>query len=124
MSKKMHKYIRPQNEIRITQKLLDEKATNRVGKQEPKYIVIHEVSLGTGRSPKSFNMDHYVNKITESGKNGSTIGYHYLVGDDRVYQFIEDDIATEHTGTKFGNHNSIGIERVICEGGKLRTCYS
>ena len=118
MSKKMHKYTRPPKEVevKVTKKILDKNATNRVGEQTPKYIVIHEVSLGTGKSPKNFNMDHYANMIQSYGKNGRTIGYHYLVGDDKVYQFIEDDVATEHTGTKFGNHNSIGIERVICEG--------
>ena len=61
-------------------------------------------------------MKHYEEQIIDYGKNGRTIGYHYLVGDKEVYQFIEDDVATEHTGTEFGNHNSIGIERLICEG--------
>ena len=49
-------------------------------------------------------------------KDGSTIGYHYLVGDKEVWQFLEDDVATSHTGTPFGNKNSIGVERLICEG--------
>lgn len=45
-----------------------------------------------------------------------TIGYHYLVGDKDIYQFIEDGVTTSHTGTDFGNKNSIGVERLICKG--------
>ncbi len=119
MNKKMHLYKRPPKEnisVKVTKKLLDNSSTNKIGAQTPTYIVIHEVSLGTGRSPQNFNMKRYADKIIADGKSGSTIGYHYLVGDEEIYQFIEDDIATCHTGTEFGNHNSIGIERLICEG--------
>ncbi len=119
MGKKEHQYKRPPKQIgaiTVTDEKLDKNASNRIGKQDPKYIVIHEVSLGTGKSPKRFNMEHYSNMIKEYGRTGRTIGYHYLVGDKEVYQFLEDDVATEHTGTEFGNHNSIGIERLICEG--------
>ena len=119
MGKKHIIYKRPSKNnipVGVTLKLIDEDLPNREGKQDPTYIVIHEVSLRTGRSPKNFNMEHYAKKIVEDGKKGSTIGYHYLVGDKEVYQFIEDDVATSHTGTQFGNKNSIGVERIICEG--------
>ena len=33
-----------------------------------------------------------------------------------MYQFIPDTKSTDHTGTAFGNHNSIGIERLIYKG--------
>ena len=89
---------------------------NRSGtKQIPKYIVIHEVSLGLGRSPKTYGMQHYKDKIFKDGIEGSTIGYHYLCGDEVIYQFIPDDEVTCHTGTE-GNRESIGLERLICEG--------
>lgn len=115
MNKKTHLYKRPLNKVHVQPKFLDENASNRTGFQDPKYIVIHEVSLGTGKSPENFNMQHYANKIAEAGQNGSTIGYHYLVGDKEIYQFLEDNVATHHTGTEFGNNNSIGVERLICE---------
>lgn len=49
-------------------------------------------------------------------ETGTTISYHFLCGDDAVWQFLPEDEATDHTGAKEGNHNSIGIERVICKG--------
>ncbi len=119
MSKKYHLFKRQPNseeKVKIEQRLLDEKLPSRMGKQNPTHIVIHEVSLGTGRKDESYNMEHYENLINEMGQNGRTIGYHYLVGDKEIYQFIPDDEATCHTGTAFGNHNSIGIERLICKG--------
>lgn len=119
MSKNKHIFIRPpkrDDTVKVEQRFIDYDLPNRQGHQDPTYIVIHEVSLGTGRSPKEFNMERYEKKISEDARNGRTIGYHYLVGDKQVYQFLEDDVATGHTGTAFGNHNSIGVERLICEG--------
>lgn len=119
MSKKTHIFKRPPKDVetvRVIQKLLPKNVKTREGEQTPTYIVIHEVSLGTGRSPKTYNMEHYERKLKESAEKGSSIGYHYLVGDKEVWQFLEDNVATSHTGTDFGNENSIGIERVICEG--------
>lgn len=117
--KKKHIYVRPpkgDTPVKVEPRFIDYDLPNRQGHQDPTYIVIHEVSLGTGRSPKEYNMERYANKISEDGRNGRTIGYHYLVGDKQVFQFMEDDVATSHTGTAFGNHNSIGVERVICKG--------
>lgn len=119
MSRKKHIYKRPPEEypkVKVKKRLIPQDLPNRIGTQKPSYIVIHEVSLGTGRSPKEYNMERYAKKIVEDGEKGSKIGYHYLVGDTEVFQFIEDNVATSHTGTVFGNHNSIGVERVICEG--------
>lgn len=115
MSYKYDYYKKPQS-VNFEKKLIPFGLPNRSGiKQKPEYIVIHEVSLGIGKSPATFNMDYYANKILQSGLEGSSIGYHYLVGDKKVYQFINDDEATHHTGTIEGNKNSIGVERVICK---------
>ena len=119
MSKKYHLFKRPSKnmpEVHVTSKLLPSNFPNVQEPQIPTYIVIHEVSTGLGKSPENYNMEHYYNKIYEAGKNGSSIGYHYLVGDKEIYQFIPDTVATSHTGTFFGNSNSIGIERLICKG--------
>ena len=117
MSNKYKKYIRPNFEVKIEEKLLPLGSANRTGKKQvPEYIVIHEVSLGLGKSPENYNMDHYANLIESQGKEGRSIGYHFLVGDKKIYQFIKEDEATDHTGTLEGNNNSIGIERLICKG--------
>lgn len=117
MSKKYHIFKRPKNlSIKVEEKILPKNSSNFLGYQEPKYIVIHEVSLGTGKSPAEYDMEHYYKKIYDSGQSGSTIGYHYLVGDKTIYHFIPDNVSTAHTGTTFGNYNSIGIERLICKG--------
>ena len=119
MSRKKHLYKRPPKEypaVSVENKIINQDLPNRIGTQTPAFIVIHEVSLGTGRSDETYNMERYAKKIVEDGKNGSKIGYHYLVGDSEVFQFIEDKVATSHTGTEFGNHNSIGVERLICKG--------
>lgn len=116
MSKKYNNYIRPNHKVTIENRLIPLGSTNRKGiKQIPKYIVIHEVSLGLGRSPKKYNMEHYENLIRTQGKEGKHIGYHFLVGDKEIYKFIEEDEMANHAGTYEGN-KSIGIERLICEG--------
>lgn len=119
MSKKAHLFKRPNKNdapVRVIENILPSTSSNLEVPQKPLYIVIHEVSLGTGKSPSTYNMEHYANMIKAAGQRGSTIGYHYLVGDKFIYHFIPDDISTSHTGTAFGNRNSIGIERIICEG--------
>lgn len=105
------------NKVVVVNHIIPEQGyANRSGKKQiPKYIVIHEVSLGLGRSPEKYGMQHYKDKIYKDGIEGSTIGYHYLCGDEVVYQFIPDDEVTCHTGTE-GNRESIGLERIICKG--------
>lgn len=116
MSKKYSNYARPNCEINIEKRLIPLGYANRTGeKQTPKYIVIHEVSLGLGRSPQKYNMEYYENLIRTQGKEGKHVGYHFLVGDKQIYQFIEEDETTNHAGSIEGN-KSIGIERLICEG--------
>lgn len=116
MSKKQHLFKRPNTQSVIVKKLVPPDSSLITGDQNPTHIVIHEVSLGTGRSPKEYNLSYYANRINEFSKNGRTVGFHYLVGGKEIYQFIPDTKSTDHTGTSFGNHNSIGIERLICNG--------
>lgn len=118
MKKNNHPYKTSKDikDVSVEQFILPDECANRLGiKQTPLYIVIHEVSLGLRRSDESYNMQHYANKIKNDGLNGIMIGYHYLVGDKEIYQFIPDDECTHHTGTDI-NYCSIGIERLICKG--------
>lgn len=101
---------------KIEYRLLPLECENRLQKEQvPQYIVIHEVTLGTHETPSNENMDFFENLILTQGHNGRTIGYHYLCGDDKIYQFIPDTEAAHHTGSAF-NNCSIGIERLVCEG--------
>lgn len=116
MSKKKYKLSEGIKSVRVEEHFLPEEATNmKLGSQIPKYIVIHEVSLGLGKTPESYDMQHYADKILTDGLNGSAIGYHYLVGDKKIYHFIPDTCWVKHTGTDL-NFCSIGIERLVCKG--------
>jgi len=119
MTKKNHPYWINNDNINNTileSRLLPKECANNLGiEQIPDYIIIHEVSLGLGRSPKEYNLEHYAKKIIDDGLRGSKIGYHYLVSDKKIIQFIDDNQCAFHTGTDF-NYHSIGIERLICEG--------
>ena len=102
-------------DTQVTERLIPDKCANKkVHKQVPEYIIIHEVSLGLGKTPSSYNLQHYEEKIINDGLNGSEVGYHYLVSDKEIYHFIPDINATRHTGTDFNNY-SIGIERLVNE---------
>ena len=119
MGKKyVHTYKRTNKDLEVEKRFLKEGMSNRSGqKQVPEYIVIHEVSTGLGRSPKEYDMERYERMLYKRAEeNNTTISYHFLCGDKAVWQFLPEDEATDHTGTKEGNHNSIGIERVICKG--------
>lgn len=111
-------YKRTDKNMQVEKRYLKEGMTNRSGqKQVPEYIVIHETSTGFGRSPKNYNMEHYEKMLYKRAEeNKTTVSYHFLCGDKAVWQFLPEDEATDHTGTREGNHNSIGIERVICKG--------
>ena len=115
-NRKLYKLSQDIKNVKVEQRILPDNAANmNLGAQIPKYIVIHEVSLGIGKTPESYNMEHYANKILQDGINGSKVGYHYLVGDKKIYQFIPDDCYTCHTMTSL-NYCSIGIERLVCKG--------
>lgn len=117
MSKKKHIFRgKSKTPVQIIDKCFSDDSSLITGEQVPTHIVIHEVSLGTGRSPKEYNLDYYEQRLKKFSEDKRTIGYHYLVSDNEIYHFIPDDKSTDHTGTIFGNHNSIGIERLICDG--------
>ena len=97
----------------IKNRRLPKNSTKRVGAQTPKYIIFHEASLGDGRSPAEYNLRHYEQKLLN---DTTTIGYHYMVSDTEIFQFLEDDVATDHCGNPHINGRSIGVERLICKG--------
>jgi len=80
--------------------------------QEPRYIVIHETSIGTEKAPKYKNMEYYVNRLMF--EHDSVVAYHYLCSDQEIMQFIPDFEVAYHSGTKL-NYRSIGIERLVNE---------
>lgn len=96
--------------------ILPQECANRTQKdQVPEYIVLHEPSTGLYKTPPSFNMQYYARKILIDGLQGKEVGYHFFVGDKKVYQFIPEDEVAYHTGTSF-NYKSIGVERLVCMG--------
>jgi len=80
--------------------------------QEPRYIVIHETSIGIEKAPLYKNMEYYTNKLMNDKDN--VVAYHYLCSDDKIIQFIPDFEVAYHSGTKL-NYRSIGIERLVNE---------
>ena len=116
--KKTNKYKLSSNidDIKIQERLIPLECSNRnFGYQVPRYIVIHETELGISKYPAMYNMEYYEKKIIDDGMRGSTIGYHYLVGDKSIYHFIPDTEKSHHVGCAI-NNCSIGIERLVCEG--------
>jgi len=99
-------------EINVIDWLIPVGATNRSGElRQPTYITIHECSLGTGKTPSSYNREYYIHLMEKPKVKKS--GYHYLVTDTEVIRFIPDDEIAIHAGTYFGNLRSIGIERLV-----------
>lgn len=81
------------------------------GKNIPQYITIHETSLGTEKVPASKNAEHYI-ELLEHPKGDPRYGYHFLCGDEQVWQFLPTYVRTAHAGSTAGN-SSIGIERLV-----------
>ncbi len=97
--------------------LIPEGSPRRTGSMKPKWITIHETSLGLGKEPSWKNVSYYRKKLSSYD---STIGYHFLIEANRfeipvVYQFLESNVSTHHTGNDIGNAESIGIERLVNE---------
>lgn len=76
------------------------------------YITIHESSLGTGFATPDRTIDYYENQLRNPPKGLEKIGYHFMVSDERIVQFIPLDTRTAHAGSTEGN-NSIAIERIV-----------
>ncbi len=49
-------------------------------------------------------------------KSREKVGYHFIVDDKNIYEFITPTIVAFHCGNKEGNYNSIGIERCVYSG--------
>lgn len=81
------------------------------GKNIPTHITIHETSLGLEKKPRERNANHYIN-LLEHPKGDPRCGYHFLCGDNQVWQFLPTWVRTAHTGSTEGN-SSIGIERLV-----------
>ena len=119
MGKKyVNAYRKTNKNLQVEKRYLKEGMSNRSGqKQVPEFIVIHETTLGLERAPEEKNMERYERMLYQRAEERqTTVSYHFLCGDKAVWQFLPEDEATDHTGTKEGNHNSIGLERVVCKG--------
>ena len=104
----------------LDKRLLPEDSDRRCGIMTPKFITIHETSLGTDiRDTKGGTMyiaSYYENVLNKPDERH--VAYHYLVEANheriaKVYQFLEPNVIAHHTGTEEGNSQSIGIERLV-----------
>ena len=101
--------------MKILPRLLPSNSPKRQGILIPESITIHETSLGTDLQPAEKNYNRYYHMLLTTD---TTIGFHFLVeannGEEtRIYQFLETNTATRHTGHPTGNNQSIGIERLV-----------
>lgn len=80
--------------------------------QNPRYIVIHETSIGTEKAPEYKNMEYYKNRLFNDPNN--EVAFHYLCSDKEILQFVPDFEVAYHAGSKL-NYRSIGIERLVNE---------
>lgn len=77
------------------------------------YITIHEASLGLGKTPADRTIGYYEKKLLNPPKDGTEkLGYHFMVSDQEVVQFISTKFRTAHAGCFDGN-SSIAIQRVV-----------
>lgn len=76
------------------------------------FITIHESSDGTGFATPDRTIEYYENRLLNPPQGLEKIGYHFMLDDSRVVQFIPLNYRTAHAGSTEGN-NSIGIERLV-----------
>lgn len=78
------------------------------------YITIHEASLGLGTTPADRTIKYYENKLLNPDrlKGEHELGYHFMVSDEEVVQFISTKFRTAHAGCFEGN-SSLAIQRVV-----------
>ena len=77
------------------------------------YITIHESSLGTGFATADRTIEYYENRLLHPPVDANPkIGYHFMVDDNSVVQFIPLRYRTAHAGSTEGN-DSIAIERLV-----------
>lgn len=88
--------------------------TNYLGeieRNENTFITIHESSIGLGFADDNRTFEYYENRLRHPPEGQERIGYHFMVGDDKIVQFIPIGIRTAHAGSTEGN-SSIAIERL------------
>ena len=105
MVTKITKHILTRKECRLP--LLE---SRQDGKNIPTFITIHETSLGLAKRESSKNAAYYID-LLEHPKGDPRYGYHFLCGDDTVWQFLPTWVRTAHSGNTQGN-SSIAIERL------------
>ena len=77
------------------------------------YITIHESSDGTGFATADRTIEYYENRLKNPPEGvDKRIGYHFMLDDSRIVQFIPLQYRTAHAGSTEGN-NSIAIERLV-----------
>ena len=103
---KITKHILERNECRLPLVVPRED-----GKNIPQYITVHETSLGLEKKEPEKDASHYIN-LLEHPKGDPRYGYHFLCGDDQVWQFLPTWVRTAHSGSTEGN-SSIAIERLV-----------
>lgn len=81
------------------------------GRNTPEFITIHEVSLGTEKTPAEKDAQHYID-LLDHPKGDPRCAYHFLCTGEEIYQFLPTWARTAHTGSTMGN-SSIGIERLV-----------
>ena len=106
MISRITKHILTRNECRLPLVIPRED-----GKNIPTHITIHETSLGLEKRESERNAAHYIN-LLEHPKGDPRYGYHFLCGDDKVWQFLPTWVRTAHSGSTEGN-SSIAIERLV-----------
>ena len=82
-----------------------------ISRNESTFITIHESSDGLGYAEDNRTLEYYEDKLLHPPKGLERIGYHFMVSDSRIVQFIPITIRTAHAGSTEGN-SSIGIERL------------
>lgn len=81
------------------------------GRNIPEWITIHETSIGLEKQPASKDAKHYI-ELLEHPKGDPRVAYHFLCGDNQVWQLLPTWVRTAHSGSTEGN-SSIGIERLV-----------
>ena len=77
------------------------------------YITIHESSDGTGFATSDRTIEYYEKRLKNPPEGvDKRIGYHFMLDDSRIVQFIPLHYRTAHAGSTEGNH-SIAIERLV-----------
>lgn len=84
-----------------------------IDRNESTFITIHESSDGLGYAQDNRTLEYYENRLLNPPKGLEQIGYHFMVSDNKIAQFIPINFRTAHAGSTEGNSSSIAIERLV-----------